>query len=113
MFSVMASLWSEVAEPISRRYSAIHEEVAAGDECTIRPHQESANGPNLIRGAGAPGRGQLDHAPVSLAARTGQLVLGERREDYAWADRVDPRPRLPQRTASAITRSEFPRLETW
>ena len=55
------------------------------------------------------GRGQLDHAPVALAAGAGQLVLGEGGDDDAGADRVDPRAALapadglghhPQRVAS-------------
>jgi hypothetical protein len=28
-------LWCEFPEPISRRYSAIHEEIAAGDKRTV------------------------------------------------------------------------------
>ena len=38
--------------------------------------------------------GQLDHAPVSFAAGTGQFVLGERGDDDAGADGIDPRPAL-------------------
>ena len=73
----------------------------------------SADGPYLIWGAATPDRRQLDHAPVSLAAGSGHLVLGERGEDNAGADRVDSRAALAHRTASAITRSEFPRLASW
>jgi hypothetical protein len=46
--------------------------------------------PDLVRGAAAPDGAELDHAPVSLAARAGQLVPGEWGEDDARADRVDP-----------------------
>ena len=40
--------------------------------------------------AGAPGRAQLDHSPVAFAARSGQFVLGQWRDDDSGADRVDP-----------------------
>ena len=53
--------------------------------------------PTVPTSSGVPARpagAQLDHAPVSLAARTGQLVLGEGRDDDAGADRVDPRAAL-------------------
>ena len=42
-----ASFRSEFAVPISGRDSSVHEEVAAGDERAVPPHQESANRPNL------------------------------------------------------------------
>ena len=74
--------------------TAVHEEVAAGDESAVGAHEERADGPDLVWSAGAPGRRQLDHAPVSLAAGTGQLVLREWGDDDAGADRVDPRAAL-------------------
>jgi len=58
---------------------------------TRRGSHAFTNGPHLIQRAGAPDRRQFDHAPVSLATRTGQLVLGNRRDDDAGADRVDSR----------------------
>ena len=88
------SLRSEFAVPVGSGHAAVHEEVAAGDERAIRAHEQRADGSDLVRSAGAPGRRELDHAPVSLAARAGQLVLGERRDDDAGADRVDPRAAL-------------------
>ena len=45
---------------------------------------------DLVGGAGPAGRAQLDHAPVALAARSGQFVSGEWGHDDAGADRVDP-----------------------
>ncbi len=60
----------------------------------LQTQQESTNTPHLVRPAGAPGRGELNHAPVSLAARTCQFILGERRNHDAGADRVDPRAAL-------------------
>jgi hypothetical protein len=60
-----------------------------------------------------PDGAELDQASVSLAARAGEFVSGERGEDDAGAERVDPGAALTQRTASAITRSEFPRLASW
>ncbi len=108
------SLRSEFAEPVGSRDSAVHEKVAAGNERAVRPHQKSGNGPHLIRCTTPPDRGQLDHASVSLAARTGQLVFGERCEDDAGADRVDPSlhacPTAPPRPSPATS---SPRLEIW
>jgi hypothetical protein len=49
----MPSLWSEFAEPISRRDSTIHKEVAAGDKCAVSPHQECGNISNLVGSSGA------------------------------------------------------------
>ena len=51
-FSVLfAQLWSEFTKPISRRYSAVHEEVAASDERAVRTHEECAHGSYLVGGA--------------------------------------------------------------
>ena len=65
--------------------------------------------------SGVPARfaGQtLDHAPVAGAARPRKLILGQRGHNDAGADLLIRAPRLPHRTASNITRSEFPRLES-
>ena len=65
----------------------------------IGAHEQRADGPYFIWGAGTPGQRPLDHAPVSLAAGSGQLVLGERGEDNAGADRAPNRgPRPKTRT---------------
>src|SRR5918998_4770392 len=80
----------QVAEPVGRGDAAVHEEIAAGDEVAIRPHQERADGSDLVRCARATGWAELDHAPVALPPGTGQLVLRQRRDDDAGADRVDP-----------------------
>jgi len=45
--------------------------------------EQRADGPYVIWGAVTPDQRQLDHAPVSLAAGSGQLVLRERGEDNA------------------------------
>src|SRR3954465_14470821 len=71
-------LWSKVAVPVGGSHSAIHEEVAAGNEPAVRAHQQCADSPNLVWGAGASSRRHLDHAPVACATRAGQFVLGER-----------------------------------
>ena len=107
-----SSFRSEFTEPVGCCDPSIHEEVAAGDERPIRPHQESADSADLIRGSGASDRGELDHALIARAAWACQFVLGERCDDDARTDRVDPRAALTPLTASAITRSELPRLDS-
>ena len=71
-------------------HPSIHENVAAGDEPAVRTHEQGADRSHFVRGAGAACGGRLDHAPVSRAAWPGQLVFGERGNDNAGADRVDP-----------------------
>jgi hypothetical protein len=78
---------SEVAVPVGGGHSSFHQEVAAGDEPTVRAHERRAHGTS----SGVPARptgGRLDHAPGPLTARPGELVLGQRRDDVPWADRV-------------------------
>ena len=79
------SSWGKFAVKVGGGHATVHEEVAAGDERPVGAHEQRADGPYLIWGAATPDRRQLDHAPVSLAAGSGQLVLGERGEDNAGA----------------------------
>src|SRR5277367_6623217 len=90
----MPLLRSEFAEPISRRYSAIEEEVAAGDKRAIRPHEECADRSDLVRRSGSSSRAYTDHAPIALAARPIQFIIRQRSDDDARADRIDPRTTL-------------------
>lgn len=60
----------------------------------VRTHEQSGDGRDFVRGAGATGWGERDHAPVAFTTRTGEFILRERRHDDAGADRVDPRPTL-------------------
>src|SRR6476661_5069501 len=103
----------KLAVPVRGGHPAVHQDVAAGDEAPVGAHEERTHGGYLVGSAGTAHRGRLDHAPVPLTTRTGELVLGQRGDDDARADGVDPRTALPQRTASAITRSELPRFESW
>ena len=84
----------KLAVPVGGRDAAVHQEIAPRDECAIRAHQKGTDGSYFIRGAGTPGRAQLDHASVPIAARARQLVVGERRDDDAGADRIDSRAPL-------------------
>ena len=61
---------------------------------TVRAHQQRADGATSSGVPARPAGLSLDHAPVSLTARPGQFVLGERGDDDAGADRVDPRAAL-------------------
>ena len=99
-------------EPARRRDPAIHEEVAPGDERAVGAHEQRADVPDFVRRAGSPGCRDFDHAPVARTTRASEFIIGQG-DDDAWTDRVDPgAPRLPQRTASAITRNEFPRFDS-
>src|SRR5271166_4424031 len=62
-------LWSEFAEPISRRYSAIHEEVAAGDERAVCTHEKCADSSYFVGSASSSSRARFHHVPVARAAR--------------------------------------------
>jgi hypothetical protein len=86
--------WSEFAEPIGRRHSAIHEEVAAGDKCSLRTHEECSDVSNLVRSTSSPSRRKFDHAPVARAARPFQLIVRQRSDDDAGTDRIDSRTAL-------------------
>jgi len=82
--------WSKVAEPIGCRHATIHKDVAAGDEGAVRTHEECPNSPNLIWSACASSRRYLKHAPIAWAERPLQLIVRERSDDDAGANRVDP-----------------------
>jgi hypothetical protein len=84
----------ELAVPVGGGHASVHQDVAAGDEPAVRAHEQCAHRGHLVGSAGAARRGRLDHAPVALSARAGELVLGQRRDDDAWTDRVDPRTTL-------------------
>ena len=87
---VLGEVGLEVAVEVGGGDAAVDEEVAAGDERAVGAHQERAERADLVGGAGSSGGAQLDHAPVALAAWSGQFVAGERGHDDAGADRVDP-----------------------
>ena len=72
--------------------AAVDQDVAAGDEGPVRPHQQSRDGADLIGGGGAADRAQLDHATVACSAWAGELVTGQRGDHDAGADGVDPSP---------------------
>jgi hypothetical protein len=50
----------------------------------------SAPTAHFVRSAGSSSRGDFDHLPVARAARPAEFIVGERRDDDAWADRIDP-----------------------
>jgi hypothetical protein len=74
-----------------------------------RPMRSAPTAPTRL-GAATPGGAKLDHAPVAVAARTGQSSLVKMMPGLIV---LIPAPRFPKRTASAITRSQFPRLASW
>ena len=90
----MRSLGREFTVLLSRRHTAIYQEISASDEAAIRSNQQRADSFNFVwRAAEACGQG-CDHAAIAFPARPGLFVLGEGREDDAGADRVDPRATL-------------------
>src|SRR4051794_1665026 len=106
-------LRSEIAVPVGGGHTAIHEEIAAGDEPTVRPHEQRSDIAHLIGRAGAPNRRYLNHAPVPCAAWPGEFALRRGVTMMPGLIALTRAPRFPQRTASAITRSEFPRFAIW
>src|SRR5260370_31003142 len=88
------SLGSEFAVEVGRGNSAVHEEVAAGDEGAVGAHEQRTEGSDFVWGAAAASGPEFDHVSVSLTARAGQLIRGEWSEDDAGTDRVDPRAPL-------------------
>src|SRR3954467_7502088 len=70
--------------------AAVDERVGAGDEAGVGAEEEGGGGGHLVGGADPPGGGDLDHLLVTRGARGGDLVAGERGEDDAGADAVDP-----------------------
>src|SRR5579872_3153033 len=70
------SLLSEFAVPVGGSHTAIHKNVAAGDEPAVRAHEQRADGSHLVWSARASSRRCLDHTAISFAARPGQFVLG-------------------------------------
>jgi len=76
---VVLSSWlgpdlGEIAVPVTGRDPAIHEEVAAADESTLRAHQQRRDGGDLVRRARPPCRRSLDHTAIPSALRPGQFV---------------------------------------
>jgi hypothetical protein len=108
----MCLVGRQFAVPERRRYPAIHEEIAAGNECAVGAHQQGRNIANLIGRARAFHGTAFNHAPVASAARTRELIFGQWRDDDTGTDRIQARASLAQRTASNITRSELPRFDS-
>src|SRR4051794_28994660 len=71
-------------------HAAVDEQVGAGDEAGVGAEEEGGGGGHLVGGADPAGGGDLDHLLVALGARAGHLVAGQRGEDDAGADAVDP-----------------------
>jgi hypothetical protein len=51
--------------------------------------------------------------PAEAQAAVPLVVWLGRGDDDPWADGIDSRAALARRTASAITRNEFPRFAIW
>jgi hypothetical protein len=80
------------------------------------PSGPMSSAPTVATSSGVPGRPcrrHRDHAPVSFAARPVEFIPGEKGHEMPGLIVFTRAPRLPQRTASAATRSEFPRFEIW
>jgi len=76
----------------------------------IDPHKGSHTAV-VVRGPGAPDRAQFDHVPVALTAGPVSSSLASGVMMMPGLIVFTLAPCLPQQTASAITRSELPRLE--
>src|SRR5436309_1106236 len=56
---------SEVAVPVGGGHPSVHQDVADGDEPTVRAAEEGAHGAHLVGSARAARRGRLDHATLT------------------------------------------------
>ena len=54
--TVLCAHFGQVAVPIASGDAAIHEEVAPGDEPSVRPHEQRSHCCHLVRSAGPPRR---------------------------------------------------------
>jgi hypothetical protein len=104
--------FGDVAVPVCGRHAAIHHEVTARDEAAIWPHEQRADGTDFIGRPGSLGDRPFNHAAVAGTPRSRQFVLGERVMTILGLIVLIRAPRLPQCTASAITRNEFARFES-
>src|SRR4051812_408193 len=91
----MFSVRGEVAIPIGSGDAAIYEEIAPGNECAIRPHEQCANRCHFVWSANSSSRGNLEHPPIPFATWTSQFISGKRSHDNAGADCVYPSTPFP------------------
>ena len=80
------------------------------------PSAPMSSAPTVPTSSGVPARpaaDEFDHAAVARAARPSQFIVRERSDNDPGLMVLTRAPRFPQRTASAITRNEFPRFEIW
>ena len=111
---MLSLVWRKIPEPISSRYTAVHQKITARNKCTISSHQQCTYG-SQPRPVYRPGLQQ------KLPSCGGNPApLGPFNSSFASGVMIIPglivftlAPRFPQRTASAITLSELPRLESW
>ncbi len=98
------SMRGEFAVEVGGGHTAVHEEVAAVDERADGTQEERADGPDLVRST-SPIRRRYPspRGPVSSSLASGVMMM----PGLIVLIRA---PRLLHRTASAITRSAFPRL---
>lgn len=92
------SLRSQCAVPVGSRDAAIHEKVAAGAKRAIRPHQESANSPHLIRRAAAHRPNPLGLHRVTVRELSGTRLRIGPSEAIDGTPVVDLKPVLDGRT---------------
>ena len=84
-------LWLERAIVIARGRAAVDQECRAGDERAHVAHQERRYIRHFVRCAGPSRRAFGEHVFVKVPARAVELVNGERRDDDAGRNVVEPR----------------------
>ena len=112
LLGLATNRFANLTEPIGGGDSTIHQEVTPGDERAFRTHQQRRDRRHFIRRAGT------NDLATSIAALQKGLegtpaigkAAGTLAEASMLAYEVQAANRSPHRTASAITRSEFPRF---
>ena len=99
----------QVAIPVGGCSASVDEDVGTADETASTRHEELCKVANLIGCACAAGWRRLNHAQITVFARTMQFANGVMMMPGEMLLIVAPL--LPQRAASNITRSTLHRLE--
>jgi hypothetical protein len=67
MRSLLPAHFGEIAVPVGGGHHSIHQEIAARDKSTIRPHEQRTDGAHFVLGRCTSRHRSVDHAPVTGA----------------------------------------------
>lgn len=88
------------------RNTAVGQEVAAGDEAVLRPHDQRGKGRDLVRRAGAASGHLPQHRPIETGAFAMKLVMRQRVTMMPGLITLIRAPRLAQSTASPLGKDD-------